>query len=177
MEGLLQARPNDAESLLAVYRYREEYNLPKASDALEAAFKAEPRNPAVLAAQVYAEKTAAQAAYSKSGRLEDAKPHLELALEFCKRAIAAKPEAEEAYLNAADIQQRLGNPKEALETCQAGLEKNANSILLNLLTAKILLDQARPLEAARTDRSQGKDGPFRTGGTFVSNNLRSRQAK
>jgi tetratricopeptide (TPR) repeat protein len=158
VDDLISARPTDSGLLLIRYRYRQRYGLPKASEDLSAAFEAAPNDPAVLAAEGEAESAAAQAAFATSGRLEDAKPHLESALGYWRQVIAAKPGDENAVLNASNIQQRLGKPEESLKTCEAGLERLPNSIRLNLEAARILLDQNRSEEAAAAAPSQGKLG-------------------
>jgi predicted Zn-dependent protease len=159
MESLAQAHPRDGESLLAVYEYQVKHDLPAASTTLEAAFKAAPRNAAVLSAKARAERVAAQSA-SANGQGPDIKTHLESALVFCRQILEAKPDDETATADAAEILLQLGNSDAAIQTCAVGLKTNPNSIRLNLLAAQTQLERGRPDEVARQNRFSGNEGPL-----------------
>lgn len=159
MEGLAQLHSRDCQSLLLVYEYQVKYHLPIASATLDAALAADPKNAAALAAKVAAECAAAESA-SADAREPYARSHWQSALAYCRQILEEKPTDATASADACEILLQLDDIDAAAETCRCGLSKNADSIRLNLLAAQVRLEQGRPRDAARGDRTSCDDGPL-----------------
>jgi tetratricopeptide (TPR) repeat protein len=155
MDQMVEANAEDATAYLARYLYRNEYELAGAEEDLETALKKTPDDlKALLLAADHARQKALR--ILREGSTNDAKKAgdelLTAASEYYSHIISeVAPEDERAYTGLGDILSLRGKTDEAILTWRKGLAAgNANSILLNLRLAEVLLVLGRiePAEEA-----------------------------
>ena len=164
VDQMVAANPKAPEAFLARYGYRVQYGLPGAKDDLNSALEHGPDNVAVLlAAARDAQREASIAQQALVAKQEGASQeqlakHLHDAREYYERVVKLAPSAAIAYLGLGNVYLAQGEPDQAIETWQRGLNKcGKENVRLNFALADALITYGRVDKIGRLVESEQKE--------------------